>query len=132
MAPARSLQLLHGVLPVLAVPLVAHCRRLAEGVFDEADLLRRTDELADFVAAACDQFNRDPKHVIALGFSNGANIAAAMLLKRPGCNVMMGNGDDPTKWKNNHMPGYDFNDEALTYGSAYWVSLVDQELNIRG
>jgi amidohydrolase len=62
---------------------------------------------------------------------NAGDDFAFMLLKRPGCNVMMGNGEDPTKWKNNHMPGYDFNDEALTIGSAYWVSLVDQELNVR-
>ena len=51
-----------------------------------------------------------------------------MLLKRPGCNVMIGNGDGP-QWKNNHMPDYDFNDEIITLGSAYWVSVVDQELN---
>jgi predicted esterase len=39
--------------------------------------------LAAFVQAACTQQRRDPRHVIAVGFSNGANIAAAMLLKRP-------------------------------------------------
>jgi hippurate hydrolase len=61
---------------------------------------------------------------------NAGDDFAFMLLKRPGCNVMMGNGLAP-KWKNNHMPDYDFNDEALTLGSAYWVSVVDQELNQR-
>jgi len=59
---------------------------------------------------------------------NAGDDFAFMLLKRPGCNVMIGNGDDP-KWKNNHMPDYDFNDEIITLGSAYWVSVVDQELN---
>lgn len=58
-------------------------RRLAEGVFDQADLQRRTDELAEFIDAACAQHGRDPGHMIALGFSNGANIAAAVLLKHP-------------------------------------------------
>lgn len=56
-------------------------RRLAEGVFDEADLRRRTDELADFVLEARERYGLAAP--IALGFSNGANIAAAMLLQRP-------------------------------------------------
>ena len=56
-------------------------RRLAEGVFDEADLVRRTHELADFVAAAREHYGLSAP--VAVGFSNGANIAAAMLLLRP-------------------------------------------------
>jgi len=56
-------------------------RRMAEGVFDEDDLRRRAHELADFIAAARQQY-RLPAPV-ALGFSNGANIAAALLLLRP-------------------------------------------------
>jgi phospholipase/carboxylesterase len=56
-------------------------RRLAEGVFDEADLRRRTDDLAEFVAAARGRYGLAAP--VALGFSNGANIAAAMLLRRP-------------------------------------------------
>ncbi|MFA6267455.1 MAG: alpha/beta hydrolase [Pseudolabrys sp.] len=56
-------------------------RRLAEGVFDEADVKRRADELADFVVAARTRYGIEAP--IALGFSNGANIAAAMLLQRP-------------------------------------------------
>jgi len=56
-------------------------RRLAEGVFDEDDLRRRTDELADFVLEARERYGLAAP--IALGFSNGANIAAAMLLQRP-------------------------------------------------
>jgi phospholipase/carboxylesterase len=57
-------------------------RRLAEGVFDEEDLRRQTDALADFVLAAREAYHLPPP--VALGFSNGANIAAAMLLRRPG------------------------------------------------
>ena len=58
-------------------------RRLAEGVFDEADVVRRAGELADFVAHAAGRYGFDPTRVTAVGFSNGANIAAALLLLRP-------------------------------------------------
>lgn len=56
-------------------------RRLAEGVFDEADLRARVDDLARFVAEARAAY--DLPAPVALGFSNGANIAAATLLLRP-------------------------------------------------
>lgn len=56
-------------------------RRLAEGVFDLADLKARTAELADFIARARAHYHLDKP--IALGFSNGANIAASLLLSRP-------------------------------------------------
>jgi phospholipase/carboxylesterase len=57
-------------------------RRLTEGVFDEEDLRRQTEALADFVLAAREAYGLPPP--VALGFSNGANIAAALLLLRPG------------------------------------------------
>jgi predicted esterase len=59
-------------------------RRLAEGVFDMDDLARRTDDLASFVDGAADRYKFDRDKLIAVGFSNGANIAASLLLKRPG------------------------------------------------
>ena len=58
-------------------------RRLAEGVFDMADLQRRAIELADFVTAAARRYGFDARKVTAVGFSNGANIASGMLLLRP-------------------------------------------------
>jgi phospholipase/carboxylesterase len=58
-------------------------RRLAEGVFDLEDLKKRTHELADFVVAAAKHYKIDIKHMIAVGYSNGANIAASILLLRP-------------------------------------------------
>ena len=58
-------------------------RRLAEGVFDLEDLKRRTHELADFVAAAAEHYQFSAEQVIAVGYSNGANIAASILLLRP-------------------------------------------------
>jgi phospholipase/carboxylesterase len=56
-------------------------RRLAEGVFDEADVRRRAHDLADFIAEARDVYGLSTP--TAVGFSNGANIAAAVLQLRP-------------------------------------------------
>jgi phospholipase/carboxylesterase len=56
-------------------------RRLAEGVFDEEDVRRRANELADFIAEAKEAYGLAAP--IAVGFSNGANIAAAVLQLRP-------------------------------------------------
>lgn len=59
-------------------------RRLAEGVFDQEDLATRTAELAEFIAAATKTYQLPPDGIVAVGFSNGANIAASLLLRRPG------------------------------------------------
>ena len=56
-------------------------RRLAESVFEEADVVRPAHELADFVDAARKEYGVEAP--VALGYSNGANIAAAVLLLRP-------------------------------------------------
>ncbi len=58
-------------------------RRLAMGVFDEEDLRRRAAELANFVGEAAAGYELDAERVYALGYSNGANIAAALLLLHP-------------------------------------------------
>ena len=58
-------------------------RRLAEGVFDEEDLKKNTYELADFVSAAAQHYEFPADKIAALGYSNGANIAASLLLLRP-------------------------------------------------
>src|SRR5436189_5947790 len=58
-------------------------RRLAEGVFDLEDLKTRTNELADFVAAAVRHYKLAADHIVGVGYSNGANLAASMLLLRP-------------------------------------------------
>lgn len=58
-------------------------RRLAEGVFDEDDLRLRTSELADFLRQACEVYTLDPQRLVAIGYSNGANIAASTLLLEP-------------------------------------------------
>lgn len=57
--------------------------RLAEGVFDPAEVMRRTHALADFIVAATNRYRIDPTKLTAVGFSNGANIAATLLLLRP-------------------------------------------------
>lgn len=58
-------------------------RRLAEGVFDLEDLHKRTADLGQFIADAADRYEFDLRRVIAVGFSNGANIASSLLLTRP-------------------------------------------------
>lgn len=59
-------------------------RRLAEGVFDIEDLKRRAGDLAAFVRGAAAQYRFDPSKVVALGYSNGANIASGVMLLQPG------------------------------------------------
>ena len=59
-------------------------RRLAEGVFDLEDLRLRTGELAGFIEAAASAYGFAPDRVIAVGYSNGASIAASLLLLHPG------------------------------------------------
>jgi len=58
-------------------------RRLREGVFDEEDLIRRANELADFVTTAVKENGLNGSQIVAVGYSNGANIASAMMLLRP-------------------------------------------------
>ena len=58
-------------------------RRFAEGVFDLDDVVKRTHALADFIAAAATQYHFDQSKLLAVGYSNGANIAASLLLLRP-------------------------------------------------
>jgi len=58
-------------------------RRLEEGVFDLEDLKMRTDELAEFITKSSSKYMFDEKRIIAVGYSNGANIAASLLLRRP-------------------------------------------------
>ncbi|MGE7986742.1 alpha/beta hydrolase [Lysinibacillus fusiformis] len=54
-------------------------RRLAEGVFDIEDLIMRTKELNDFLQEAAQQYSFDRQRIVAIGYSNGANIAASLL-----------------------------------------------------
>jgi phospholipase/carboxylesterase len=77
-APGRPLLSVRG--KVLEHGMPRFFRRLAEGVFDEDDVRRRANELADFIVEARKKYRLAPP--IALGYSNGANIAAAMLLLR--------------------------------------------------
>jgi phospholipase/carboxylesterase len=58
-------------------------RRLAEGVFDQEDLVFRTHELADFVENASEEYGFDLSKLVAVGYSNGANIAASLMLLHP-------------------------------------------------
>ncbi len=59
-------------------------RRLAEGVFDHEDLVFRTHELAGFIQATSEEYDLDLSKLVAVGYSNGANIAASLMLLHPG------------------------------------------------
>jgi predicted esterase len=59
-------------------------RRLAEGVFDLEDLEKRTHELADFFESAANHYGLAPDKMIAVGYSNGANVASSLCFRRPG------------------------------------------------
>jgi predicted esterase/catechol 2,3-dioxygenase-like lactoylglutathione lyase family enzyme len=58
-------------------------KRFPDGDFDEKDILRRARELADFLSKAANDYGRNLENLIAFGYSNGANIASAVLLLRP-------------------------------------------------
>ena len=63
-------------------------------------------------------------NVVPLPPLMGAEDFAYMLEKRPGAFVFIGNGDSAGL----HHPAYDFNDEAIVYGTSYWVRLVETQL----
>jgi predicted esterase len=68
---------------VLENGMPRYFRRLAEGVFDVEDLKVRTDELAEFITAAAKWYRVSAAHLVAVGYSNGANIAASLPLRHP-------------------------------------------------
>lgn len=81
LSPGSSLLSLRG--NVLEHGAPRFFRRLAEGVFDIEDLHRRTAELADFIVAASSTYAFALSSVHAVGYSNGANVAASLLFSRP-------------------------------------------------
>jgi phospholipase/carboxylesterase len=54
-------------------------KRLSEGVFDEVDLIHRTKQLKEFISSCAIEYGFDPRKLVAIGYSNGANIAASVL-----------------------------------------------------
>lgn len=82
LAPGASLLSPRGPVSELGMP--RFFRRHAEGVFDEADIRARVPALAAFIGAAATTYGFAPGSVFALGFSNGANMAASLLLLVPG------------------------------------------------
>lgn len=80
--PGASVLALRG--NVLEGPMPRFFRRLAEGVFDQEDLALRTGQLAAFVRGAAVTYQFDLSKLTVIGFSNGANIAANVLLHDPG------------------------------------------------
>lgn len=81
-APAASVLSVRG--NVLENGMPRFFRRLAEGVFDEEDLLFRTQELGDFLDQAAGEYGLDRQNMVAVGYSNGANIAGSLLFHHKG------------------------------------------------
>lgn len=81
-APGSSLLGLRG--NVLENGMPRFFRRLAEGVFDEEDLVLRTKETGAFIDQAAAQYGFDRRRVVAVGYSNGANIAGSLLFHQAG------------------------------------------------
>lgn len=69
--------------PVTEHGMARWFRRLAEGVFDHEDVIAQANQLADFILAAREEYGLAGRRLVAVGFSNGANIAAAVMLLRP-------------------------------------------------
>jgi phospholipase/carboxylesterase len=76
-SPASSVLSLRG--SVLENGMPRFFKRLAEGVFDIEDLIVRTKEVNEFLDQAAEQYKFDRGHLVALGYSNGANIAGSLL-----------------------------------------------------
>ena len=53
---------------------------------------------------------------------------AQMLLVKPGCYILIGNGTEGNNGKSLHSADYDFNDDLLVVGSSYWATLVTKQL----
>ena len=81
LAPGAALLAPRGT--VLEGTMPRFFRRLREGVFDEADLTYRADELAEFLTDAGTEYGIAPGSLTAVGFSNGANMISALLLRHP-------------------------------------------------
>jgi phospholipase/carboxylesterase len=81
-APESSVLSIRG--NVLENGMPRYFRRLAEGVFDEEDLIFRTKELYEFLAKAAMEYRFDRQNVVAIGYSNGANIAGSLLFHYEG------------------------------------------------
>ncbi|GGE14152.1 phospholipase/carboxylesterase [Marinithermofilum abyssi] len=81
-SPASSVLSVRG--NVLENGMPRFFRRLAEGVFDEDDLVFRTQELQEFLHRAAAEYSFDRDRLVAVGYSNGANIAGSLLFHCPG------------------------------------------------
>ncbi|MGO4545182.1 alpha/beta hydrolase [Paenibacillus sp. 2TAB23] len=82
LSPASSVLSVRG--NVLENGMPRYFRRLAEGVFDLEDLVFRTKELNDFLDSAAEQYGFDRSNLVAIGYSNGANIAGSLLFHYQG------------------------------------------------
>jgi len=111
----------------------------AHGCEAEYHYLRRyppvvnTKEQTEVAVAAAGMTGGAAKVGTACSPNTGGEDFAFMLQKKPGAYIMIGNGGDANGGcAHVHTPLYDFNDEILTMGTAYWVNLVSKELGVEG
>ena len=54
---------------------------------------------------------------------------AQMLMVKPGCYILIGNGTEESHGQSLHSSTYDFNDKLLVIGSSFWTKLVSERLS---
>ncbi|MDQ8731626.1 alpha/beta hydrolase [Bradyrhizobium sp. LHD-71] len=112
---------------VLENGMPRYFRRHAEGVFDEDDVRQRAHELADFIEAARTAYGIGK--LIAVGYSNGANIAAAILLQRP--DVLSSAALLRPMVPLSHAPNVDLSDKRVLMVAGQHDPIIPRENTLR-
>ncbi len=119
---ARMRQIVEGVSLAHGVSAEVQYETVFPSVINSpAPVLAAQQAASEVVGSAAVDADCEPK----LFSEDFAHLAAA----KPGCFVLMGNGTQGENARPLHSSDYDFNDEALTVGSSFWVQLVEQQLS---
>jgi amidohydrolase len=117
----RIKDLAHGLATSFGCTAEVEYIRLGTALVNHEEQTKRAITAAEAVVGEANvDRNRDP--------SMGGEDFAFMLLERPGAFIFMGISDE-TNIRHIHSPTYNYNDEAIPFGVAYWITLVQQELN---
>ena len=118
----RMNELAHSIAAAYGCTAELDYRRLGEALID------RPEQTAISLAAATAIVGPD-KVNSALPPTTGGEDFAEMMQVRPGAFMRIGNGFNPDgTFHAPHTPKYDFNDDIIPLGVAYWVSVVEEEL----
>ena len=116
----RMRELANGLATSFGCTAEVEYMRFGTAVVNHEEQTRRAIKAAEAVVGQANvDRNREP--------SMGGEDFAFMLLERPGAFIFLGVVDDAQS-RNLHSPTYNFNDEAIPFGVAYWITLVQQEL----